>query len=369
VTWVRDASLLWKIWISQCAVMAAVITAVCLAVDHYGAAYLMALMNQFHLSPAPLHYMFTGRLHFVARSAGVAGALLAAPVCFFLTMGIVKPLKEIVEMTGRVAAGDRTARLPTKGPDEVKRLAGAFNELVDRLRQKDQMQNLLVSSVAHELRTPLTNIRGYLEALVDEVLSPSREIFQSLHEETLLLTKVVDNLFDLAEANAAANSLELRPTNLAALVERAISTCRPQIDAKRITVEVRFRSETSQVVADSDRIVQAVRNLLQNAVEHSPPDGHIQIVADDVGDAIQLVFLDDGDGIDEADLPFVFDRFFRGRRRSSQHGRGAGLGLAIVKELVTAHGGRVGAERSDTGAHVWFTLPKSLDQWPQAPLR
>src|SRR5271165_2589313 len=156
-----QSPLLWKLWIAQSLVMALVITVVCLAVDHYSAVYLMALMRQFHLSPSPLHYMFTEKLHFIARSAGVGGALLGIPVCFFLIMGIVRPLEEIVRMAGRVADGDRIVKLQTTGPDEVQRLGRAFNELADRLEQREAMQKFLVANVAHELRTPLTNIRGY----------------------------------------------------------------------------------------------------------------------------------------------------------------------------------------------------------------
>jgi len=352
-----QSPLLWKLWIAQSLVMALVITAVCLAVDHYGAVYLMALMKQFHLSPSPLHYMFTERLHFIARSAGVAGVLLGVPVCFFQIMGIVRPLDEIVLMAGRVADGDRV-RLQTTGPDEVQRLGRAFNELSDRLEQREAMQKFLVANVAHELRTPLTNIRGYLEALTDGVLPPSKEIFQSLQEETLLLTRVVENLFDLAEAASAAKNLALVRTPISAIVRRAIQSCQHRSAAKNIRIDTLFEPGATEVVADEHRIVQVVRNLLQNAIEHTPVGGHIQVAADELPDAIRIVVTDDGEGIDEADLPFVFDRFFRGRERRSAQPKGAGLGLAIAKELVTAHGGRVGADRSDRGARVWFTLPK-----------
>jgi signal transduction histidine kinase len=360
MTRLRQSSLLWKLWISQSLVMAIVITVVCLALDHYGAIYLMALMKQFHLSPAPLHYMFTERLHFIARTAGVAGALVGAPVCFFLIMGITRPLEEIVRLAGRLADGDRMAKLQTNGPDEVQRLARAFNELVDRLQQRETMQKFLVANVAHELRTPLTNIRGYLEALTDEVLPPSKEIFRSLHDETLLLTRVVDHLFDLAEATSAANNLALSPTSLAAVVDRALVSCQSQSEAKNIRVETSFEPGAAEILADTHRIVQIMRNLLQNAMEHTPPGGHIQVTAQNHPDEIKMVVQDSGVGIKDADLPFIFDRFFRGGERSSKEPRGAGLGLAIVKELVTAHGGRVGADSSERGARVWFTLPKRI---------
>jgi two-component system sensor histidine kinase BaeS len=193
------------------------------------------------------------------------------------------------------------------------------------------MQNLMVSSVAHELRTPLTNIRGYLEALAVEVLAPSGELFLSLHEETR--------------------------TNLTAVVERAIGICRPKIEAKQLSLDFRPVPAVHEITADADRIVRGIRNLLQNAVEHAAPGGHIQVILSESNDAIRLLVADDGESIDDANLPFIFDRFYRGRRPAEQ-ARGAGLELAIVKEPVIAHGGRVGADRSDTGARVWFTVPK-----------
>ncbi len=221
------------------------------------------------------------------------------------------------------------------------------------------MERSLITNVAHELRTPLTNIRGYLEALTDEVLAPSKEIFRSLHEETLLLTKVVESLFALADAEAAASSLQLREVDLPTVVARAVTLCRPRIDAANLDVEARFETGTEQVIADGDRLVQVVRNLLQNAIEHTPAGGHVHIATRSLPDEVRLAVEDDGEGIDESDVPFIFERFFRGHRRAADT-KGLGLGLAIVKDLVEAHGGRVGAESRETGAGIWFTLPKQV---------
>ena len=355
---IREMPLLWKIWSLHFVTTAFVVTAVCLAVDHYGADYLMKIMKQYHFSPTPLHAMFTARLHLLARGAGVLGALAGAVLGFFISRGIVRPLREIVEVTGRVSTGDRTVQVRGAGDSEVGKLANAFNQLVARLRAKETMEKSLITNVAHELRTPLTNIRGYLEALTDDVLPPSKEIFRSLHEETLLLTRVVDSLFALADADAAASSLQLREVDLASVVARAITLCGPQIKSGNLVVEARFDPGTEHLIADGDRLVQVVRNLLQNAAEHTPAGGHIRIVATSLPGEIRLAVEDDGEGIDERDLPFLFERFFRGQRRRAGETKGLGLGLAIVKELVEAHRGRVGAESGSGGAVVWFVLPK-----------
>jgi two-component system, OmpR family, sensor histidine kinase BaeS len=357
---IREMPLLMQIWGLHFATTAFVVTAVCLAVDHYGADYLMKIMKQYHFSPTPLHAMFTERLHLLARGAGLLGALVGGVLGFFITQGIVRPLEEIVEVTGRVSAGDRTVQVRGESHTEVGRLGQAFNELVSKLRTREQMEKSLITNVAHELRTPLTNIRGYLEALTDEVLPPSKEIFRSLHEETLLLTKVVESLFALADADAAAGSLQLKDVDLSAVVARTVSICRPQIDAGGLIVEATLEPGTERVVADGNRLVQVLRNLLQNSIEHTGPGGRIRIVTAGEREAISISVEDDGEGIDAADVPFLFDRFFRGQRGGRDHAKHLGLGLAIVKELIEAHGGRVGAEARECGARIWFTLPKRL---------
>ena len=355
---ISQMPLLWQIWSLNFVTTAFVVTAVCLAVDRYGADYLMKIMKQYHFSPTPLHGMFTQKLHFLARVSGVVGAALGGVVGFLISRGIVRPLQEIVEMTRRVSAGDRTVQVPVEGHTEIGRLAGAFNDLVAKLRGREEMEMSLITNVAHELRTPLTNIRGYLEALTDEVLPPSKEIFRSLQEETMLLAKVVEGLFALAEADAAASTLHLGDVDLPTIVARGVTLCRPRIEAGQLHVEAQFEPGTERVVADGDRLVQVVRNLLENAVEHTPAGGHVRIVVTGLADAVKVVFEDDGEGIAESDLPFIFERFFRGHRGSDRERKGLGLGLAIVKELVVAHGGRVGAESGETGARVWFTLPR-----------
>jgi signal transduction histidine kinase len=350
--------LLWQIWALHFITTAFVVTAVCLAVDHYGADYLMKIMKQYHFSPTPLHAMFTERLHILARGAGLLGAFAGAVLGFFITQGIVRPLREIVTVTERVAVGERALKVNAENNTEVGRLARAFNELVTKLHAREEMEKSLITNVAHELRTPLTNIRGYLEALTDEVLPPSKEIFQSLHEETLLLTNVVDSLFALADADAATKTLKVTEVDLPSVVARAISICRPQIEGRNLSVEARFEPGTEHLNGDADRLVQVLRNLLQNAVEHTHQGGRVQVVATRSTGTITVAVEDDGEGIDERDLPFLFDRFFRGHRRGEPGAKRVGLGLAIVKELVEAHGGRVGADSRERGARVWFTLPK-----------
>jgi len=229
--------------------------------------------------------------------------------------------------------------------------------MADSLQRVEQLRRSMVIDVAHELRTPLTNMRGYLEALSDGVLLPSKKTFESLHEETLRLVKLVEDLLQLAKADAARVTLRQQEILLQELIAKNLNLLRSQFVAKGITVETQFAGGTDRVVADPDKLSQAVRNLLQNAWEYTPHGGKVRISAERSLQNIKLAFANTGEGIAAEDLPFIFERFYRGEKsRSREHG-GAGIGLAIVKELIEAHGGQVGSESSSAETRVWFTLP------------
>ena len=350
--------LAWQIWISQCLVTAAALAIVSLAINIYGTNYLMSLMKEYKVTPVPIHNIFTRMLYRVALAAGLGGVLLSALMGFLSARGIIRPLNRIVEVMARVMEGNPEPDLPMTGPREARQLSGAFNLLVHRLREREELQKSLVTSVAHELRTPLTNMRGYLEALRDGIMPPSRALFDSLHDETLLLSGVVDNLFTLAETHSAMKHLEPERIDLRMLISSAATSCQHRIDAKLLTVELRIAPDAHSVVADR-RILQAVRNLLQNAVEHTLDGSRVVVTTQRIEGRVRLTVIDQGHGIDDRDLPFIFDRFFRGKRQPPGGVRGAGLGLSIVKDLVIANGGAMGAESTSAGARVWFELPNA----------
>jgi signal transduction histidine kinase len=268
----------------------------------------------------------------------------------------------MTDTTRKIAAGDYSARVPIKSQDEVGQLAEAFNRMADSLQQIEQLRKSMTIDVAHELRTPLTNIQGYLEALIDGVVSASRKTYELLLEETLRLVRLVEDILQLAKADAARVDLQKEKILLKALVERMIDSFRSRFDQKGIGIEMQFRPSADAVFADPTKLAQVVRNLIQNAWEYTPSGGKVCISTRLRSDEIRVVFSNSGGEIAEKDLPFIFERFFRGEKsRSRQHG-GAGIGLAIVKELIEAHGGQVGAEISAGQTHIWFSLPASHPQ-------
>jgi signal transduction histidine kinase len=236
----------------------------------------------------------------------------------------------------------------------------------------------MVTDVAHELRTPLTNIRGYLEALRDGVARPTPAMLESLHEEALLLNHLVDDLQDLALAEAGQLRLAPRSANLAPIVARAAEAARPAAAEKGVCVEIALAPGLPPAHADPERVGQVVRNLLNNAITHTPPGGKISVAGEYIADcrlqiadyaleqsavynlqsAIVVTVRDTGPGIAPEHLAHIFDRFYRADRSRARATGGAGLGLAIVRQLVEAHGGRVWAESTPgEGARFIFTLP------------
>jgi signal transduction histidine kinase len=287
----------------------------------------------------------------------LAAGLVAVVLTLALTHGILRRVSALTTAVQKMEQGDLSQRVQNGARDEIGQLAHAFNAMADSLARIEQLRRNMVSDVAHELRTPLSNIRGYLEAVQDELLQPTPELITSLHEETMLLHRLISDLQELAVAEAGQLKLARQPMTVAELVEKALQSMHCQVNGSR-ELRVELASSLPQVHVDAERIGQVLRNLLNNAVEHTPTGGVITVGARLVDGAVQLNVYNDGAGIAPEHLPNVFERFYRVDHSRSRATGGSGLGLAIVKNLVEAHGGRVWVE-SEAGhfANFYFTLP------------
>ncbi len=349
--------LLWKLLGINILVIGVVILIVWLAIDYLASDYFMKLMKEYNISPSAVHRMFLEATHRTLIWASLVTLALAVILSFLLTRRVLNPLSQMTGITGKIASGDYSARVQISSNDETGQLASAFNQMADSLQRIEQLRKTMVIDVAHELRTPLTNIRGYLEALRDGVVAPSKETFESLHEETIRLAKLVEDLLQLADADASKGSLRRKPMDLLELASRSLELFRPRFAEKEIQVEKNFPNGNYEMLADPEKLAQVFRNLLHNAWQHTPTGGKVRITIEKSPTWIRWVFANTGEGITKEDLPFIFERFYRGEKsRSRQHG-GAGIGLAIVKELIEAHGGQVSAESSTDETRVWFSLP------------
>jgi signal transduction histidine kinase len=314
-------------------------------------------MEKYMVSPTETHRAFLTAVHYTLFWASLAALLIAFVLSFLLTRRVLRPLSRMAEATREVAAGNFSPRVEV-GPDEIGKLGAAFNRMADSLEKLERLRKTMVGDVAHELRTPLTNLRGYLEGLSDGVIPPEKTTFEMLQAEILRLVRLVEDLGQLARAEAARAYLERQELDLSETIGQMLTLYRPRFEARGIAVATRFAPDADRIVADRDKVLQAVRNLIENACRYTPEGGRFTVSSGRVPEGVRVVFSNTGPGIPAADLPYVFERFYRADRSRSREGGGAGIGLSIVKELIEAHGGRVGAESGEGETRVWFVLPE-----------
>ena len=349
--------LILKLLAIHLTVIAFVMVVVWLSIDTLAASYFVTLMEKYNISPKPAHTMFVEAVHRYLVWASLAAVILAAVLSFVLMRKVLAPLTRMTATTRKIAAGNFSARVPAGTEDEVGQLAMAFNRMAESLEKIQNLRRNLMIDVAHELRTPLTNIRGYLEALNDGVLPPSPETLSLLQDETMRLIRLAEDVLELAKADAARGRLHRAPTDLHAEIEAALAAFSRPFAQNAVAVKVHAPDGIPAVSADQRRIARVLRCLTENAVRYAPPHGKLDIRIQTIADRVRVEYENDGEELSAADLPYIFERFFRGdKSRSRQHG-GAGIGLAIVKELVEAHGGKVGADLSHNTVRIWFELP------------
>lgn len=297
-------------------------------------------------------------------SAGTA-ALLAMLLTAALSRRILGPIQALTAAVRAMEQGDLTQRVREDSRDEVGELARAFNSMATSLAMAEQFRRNMVSDVAHELRTPLSNIRGYLEALRDGVLSPSRETLDSLHEESLHLSRLVDDLQELALAEAGQLRLDRSAADPADLMQRVLRSAQPQALAKGISLSAEMSQGLPPVDVDSGRIAQVLQNLLSNALAHTPEGGRVSVGANPSGPFVEVFVSDTGAGIPPEHLPHIFERFYRVDPSRSRATGGSGIGLTIARQLVEAHGGSLWAESEvGKGSSFRLTLPVAPDADP-----
>ena len=277
----------------------------------------------------------------VAVAGVVAVALLAA---FAFSRFILRPVESLTQAVRAMEKGTLTERVDVRSENEIGELASAFNAMADSLSRLEQLRRNMVSDIAHELRTPLTNLRCQIEALQDGLTAPSTDVFNSLHEETMLLNRLLDDLQDLALAEAGQLRLEREPVSVARVIKQSAAAFAAQAESGGLALKIDLPADLPAVYADQERVGQILRNLLANALAHTPRGGAIEVGAQLAGKNVEIIVSNTGAGIAPEHLPNIFERFYRADSSRARATGGAGLGLAIVKQLVEAQGGRVRAE-------------------------
>ncbi len=295
------------------------------------------------------------------RSALLGGGiatLLALVLAIFLIAQILSPLRTLSAVTEQVARGVLPEKVRLRTRDEFHGLGESFDRMVDNLRRSEKLRETMTADIAHELRTPVTIIQGTLEALLDGIYEPTAQTIAPIYEETLHLGRLIDDLRDLALAEAGELRLSREVTDIGQLVRQVVEAAVPSMD-EAPNVEVIAEEGLELISVDPKRIRQVIANLLSNAIRYTPTSGRIEISIHGAEGEVEVYVSDTGPGISPEDLPRLFERFYRGDPARNRSG-GSGLGLAIARRWVEAHGGRIWAENNRTGgARFTFRLPSA----------
>jgi len=299
---------------------------------------------------------FTG---FGRGSVAIVGwfALLGLMIFWTLLFSTMRrvggPLGDVVAAADRAGSGDLSVRVREAGPPFLRSIARAFNTMLGRLKTQDDQRRQLMADIAHELRTPLSVIQGRLEGIVDGVYPSDDQQIRQLLEDTRVLSRLVEDLRTLANAESGAFVLQREPTDLAELIADVISSFRAQAEAQHVTLNRTIADGVPSVDIDPVRIREVLTNVVGNALQHTPAGGSVGVGLEAAARGIRIQVIDTGEGIDAADLPKIFDRFAKGPQS-----RGSGLGLAIARRLVVAHGGTIdAASERGRGTTITIVLP------------
>ena len=324
---------------------------------------------------SPREQRFLTFLDRVSLRGALTATVIALIVGVLLASTLTRPLRELTHAIRAMARGELEQEVPVRSEDELGALTAAFNQMSADLAQANETRRQMTADIAHDLRTPLTVLSGYIESLRDGVLQPSPARFDTMYAEAQHLQRLVDDLRTLSLADAGELPLSRQPVPPKDLLERLKATYLYQASQAGIALEVLARSGLPELDVDPDRMIQALGNLVSNALRYTPEGGRITLAAQARNDAphngslhswgpnsrrgqngtVQLLVQDTGRGIPPEALPRVFDRFYRGDPAREQQEGESGLGLAIARSIVEAHGGTIAVE-SELGRGTVFTI-------------
>lgn len=293
--------------------------------------------------------------------ASAIAATLAMILIFMTARSITRPLAEMNLAARDIAKGRFNRKLERTGPDELGQLAESFNIMADELKKQEQTRISFVANVSHELKSPMTSIQGFAQGMVDGTIKPEEheKYLSIILDETRRLNKLIRELLDLSQFENGNFSLNMTSFDLNELIRRVVIRYLDRMEAQGIEPEIEFRQDYCYVLGDSDRIEQVLVNLLDNAIKFTPEGGQIRIWTHNSQDKVLVSISDSGSGISEADLPFIFDRFYKVDKAHTDK-KGTGLGLAIVKSILEQHGETIQVNsKLGAGTTFAFTLKRA----------
>ncbi|HEX9387139.1 MAG TPA: ATP-binding protein [Anaerolineales bacterium] len=300
-------------------------------------------------------YSFSARFGFaraILFPLGIISLILAmflVVISILLVRRFVNPLADVIYAARAVATGKLNTRIPTKGPQDLRSLSESFNEMATSLERSDRERRDMLADIAHELRTPLSVIRGRLEGIVDGIYTENGPQVSMALEQAYLMQRLVDDLRLLTLVETRQLAFDKRDVNVGEVINRVLEMFSAEAQEKNILLSFSEKSGNLSAVLDPQRFEQVISNLVGNAIRYIPEGGKVWITANETKDGIEITVNDNGAGIPDEDLPYIFDRFWRKEKSRSRASGGTGLGLAIAKQLVEAQGGTIEARNLPEG--------------------
>ncbi len=311
----------------------------------------------------PFYYRDTDLAFINTLNRILVGALLIALVFALVTGTVISrrisnPITRVIETAREMAAGNLKARSHERTDiKEINQLVRSINELAEALENQEKIRKRLTADVAHELRTPLSTVQSHLEAMIDGIWEVDKNRLKGCHAEILRLTRMVKDLERLSKYDSDRVILSKKPFDLNQLAEQVVTNLRPEFENKAVTLD--YSGEPAVLTADEDKISQVIINLLVNSLKFTPKGGSVEVNVKASDRWVELQVRDNGAGIAPEDLPYIFERFYRGDKSRNRSTGGSGIGLTIIKAIVDAHGGRIQVQSEvNQGSCFKVILPK-----------
>ncbi len=301
---------------------------------------------EFKLSPE--EELFLQRTTLAIGLAALAGILIAVAMGFWLAGRLLKPIRRLTKASQALAHGELEQQVPVTSQDELGQLTSTFNQMSSDLAQADQQRKRMTADITHDLSTPLQIISGYMEMLEDGEVALTPQRIEIIKTEIEHLRRLVSDLSTLTQVEAGGLDLQLQPVQPRTLLERVYQAYQPIAARQGVDLVLQNPEAMPSIQVDEGRMLQVLKNLVDNALRYTPAGGRITLSAT-AGNGLELRVRDNGSGIEAEDLPYVFDRFYRADKARGANSGKMGLGLAICKALVTALGGEISAESAGKG--------------------
>lgn len=291
-------------------------------------------------------------------------AVLAIVLTYVFTRYMLRPLGVVAKGARQLARGHFDIWLEVKSKDEIGQLANTFNALAQDLKKNQQTRDSFVANISHELRSPLTSMQGLVQGVIDGTI-PEDEKLHYLNvvlDETKRLNKLINNMLNLAKMESGQFPMKLETVEVNELIRRVLITFESKIDVKNLMVEVEFAHEREMAVASPDQIIQVIQNVMDNAIKFADYGGRLRIATMSDADSVFVSINNSGEPIPRADIPFLFDRFYKGDESHTRVKEGTGIGLSIVKKILEEHRQKIWVESDRIGGTTFtFTLEKAKD--------